>query len=91
MVGLSWVHGLGQGADFLFLSAVEVDFLKKVLVKYNMCTGKCIYPKGAAFEFLQIKLVHVTRSRNTAILYPRVTYYGPFWSLSSSEGHYPDF
>ena len=70
MVGLSWVHGLGQGTDFLFLSAVEVEFLKKVLVKFNMYTEKCIYPKGATFEFLQIKLVHVTRSRNRAVLYP---------------------
>ena len=28
MVGLSWVHALEQGADFVFLSAVEVDVVK---------------------------------------------------------------
>ena len=30
MVGLSWVHALKQGADFVFLSAVEVDVGKEL-------------------------------------------------------------
>ena len=30
MVGLSWVHALEQGADFVFLSAVEVDVVKEL-------------------------------------------------------------
>ena len=41
--------------------------MSKYLAKYIMYIEKDTHPKGVAFEFLQIKLVHVIRSRNRAI------------------------